>query len=104
MYSQLLARVERTGVYLAVNVGAELLQGAVISESAPLGVDTHPPFVSVQQLNVPHVLHVASIGARPLEKQACVTTLSRNYFPSPVVVFNEKHSNTNTTPGLVKRL
>lgn len=73
---QLLARVERTGVHLAVDVGAELLQGAVVSESPPLDVDTHPPFVSIQQLNVPHVLHVAGVGARPLEKQACVTTLS----------------------------
>lgn len=99
MHSQLLARVERTGVYLAVDVGAELLQGAVVSESPPLDVDTHPPFVSIQQLNVPHVLHVAGVGARPLEKQARVTTPSWNYFES--AVFKQNHI-SNTILGLAK--
>lgn len=101
MHSQLLAGVERTGVYLAVDVGAQLLQGAVVSESPPLDVDTHPPFVSIQQLNVPHVLHVAGVGARPLERQACVTTLSWNYFQS--AVFKQKHF-SKTIQGLGKRL
>lgn len=74
---QLLARIKRTGVYLAVNVGPQLVQGTVVSKSPPLCIDAHPAFVSIQQLDVPHVLHIAGVGARPLEKQACTRYNSR---------------------------
>ena len=62
-YSQLLPGVERAEVQLPVELGADVLQGPVVPEGPPLGVDAHPPLVTFHQLDVAHVLHVARVGA-----------------------------------------
>lgn len=75
VHSQLLARVQRACIYFTVDDGAQVLQGAVVSKSPPLCIDTHPPFISIQQLDVPHMLHVAGISARSFGKGMFVSQL-----------------------------
>ena len=62
-YSQLLPGVKRAEVQLPVELGADVLQGPVVPEGPPLGVDAHPPLVALHQVDVAHVLHVAGVGA-----------------------------------------
>lgn len=63
--SQLLPGVDGASVDLAVELSAEVLQGAVVSEGAPLRVDAHAAFVSLHHVDVPQLLHVAGVGSRP---------------------------------------
>lgn len=67
--SQLFSRVERSSVYLTVKLGADVFQGPVIPKGPPLGVNAHPPLVAFYQVNVPQLLHVASISASALERE-----------------------------------
>ena len=67
--SQLLPRVERPPVYLPVKLSADVLQGPVVPEGPPLGVDAHPPLVALHQVDVPEFLHVARVGASTLERE-----------------------------------
>jgi len=61
---QLLAGVERASVDLFVELRPDVLQPAVVSEGSPLGVHTHPALVSLHQVDVTQLLHVARVGAR----------------------------------------
>lgn len=93
MHLQLLARVQRACIYFTVDVSAQVLQGAVVSKSPPLRIDTHPPFISIQQLDVPHMLHVAGISARSFGKGMFVSQVlsgslskqSQTYFGAAAV-------------------
>lgn len=67
--SQLLPRVERPPVYLPVKFSADVLQGPVVPEGPPLGVDAHPALVTLHQVDVPQLLHVARVGAGTLERE-----------------------------------
>lgn len=64
-HSQLFARVEGASINLSVKFSAEVIQGAIITERTPLHVHTHATLVTIHQLQVPHLLHVARVGARP---------------------------------------
>lgn len=68
-HSQLLARVQRARIYFTVDIGAQVLQGTIVSKSAPLCINTHLALIPVQQLQVPHLLHVAGIGPRSLREE-----------------------------------
>lgn len=61
---QLFAWIEGARVDLSVEVGADVVEGPVVSERPPLHVDAHATLVSIHHLQVTHLLHVASVGAR----------------------------------------
>lgn len=62
---QLFPRVDGAPVDLTVKLCADVLQRAVVPKGAPLRVDAHPALVSLHQVNVAQLLHVAGVGARP---------------------------------------
>lgn len=59
---QLAARVERASVYLPVKLSPDVFQPAVVPEGSPLSVHAHPALVSLHQVNVTQLLHVACIS------------------------------------------
>lgn len=60
---QLLARVEGPTVDLPVKLSSDILQCAVVSKCPPFGINTHPAFISLHQVNVSELLHVTCISA-----------------------------------------
>lgn len=60
---QLFARVDRASVDLSVELCPDVFQPAIVSEGSPLSVHAHPALISLHQVNVTQLLHVASIGA-----------------------------------------
>lgn len=60
---QLFARVERPTVNFSIKFSANVLQHAIVSESSPLCVDAHPALVSLHQVNMSQLLHVACVSA-----------------------------------------
>lgn len=58
----LFARVGGAVVYKAVKLGAEVVQFAGVPKRPPLHVNAHAPFVTIHQIHVPNLLHVADVG------------------------------------------
>lgn len=58
------AGVDGRLVHRHVKGRLDVLQGAVVTESTPLGVDTHAAVLALHALHVPHLLHVAGVCSR----------------------------------------
>ena len=58
------AGVDGRLVHHHVKLRQDVVQGAVVSEAAPLCVDAHPPVLALHALHVLHLLHVAGVGSR----------------------------------------
>lgn len=59
----LFAWVQRKIIHSCVILGPDIIQTAIVPKSTPLHVHTHPAFISIYRLNVPHFFHVACIAA-----------------------------------------
>lgn len=60
---QLFSRIERSQIELPIELRAEVIQSTIISKGTPLCVNAHPAFITFHQIDVPHFLHVACVGA-----------------------------------------
>ena len=58
----LLSRCGGGSVDVVVKTGDVILEGPVVPEGPPLGVDTHAALVALHQVDVPQLLHVARVG------------------------------------------
>lgn len=64
-FAQLLPLFPRVGgaiVYKVIKLCAEVIQFAAVPKRPPLHVNAHTPFVTIHQIDVPHLLHVAGVG------------------------------------------
>lgn len=61
--SPLFALIQRVLVYCFVISCPDVIQTAVVSKCSPLHIDTHAALISIHDLDVLHLLHVASIAA-----------------------------------------
>lgn len=66
----LFARVERELVHSDVKHCAQVIQAAVVPEGSPLHVDTHPALLSIHQLHITHLLHVAGVASSTCQSEA----------------------------------
>lgn len=64
----LVAWIEWELVHRAIVICPKVIKASVVSESSPLHVDAHPSLISLNHLNVPHLLHVTSITAGALKQ------------------------------------
>ena len=59
--SQLIPRVAGSCINLSVKVCDEVIEHAIISEGPPLRVDAHSTLISLHQIDVSPLLHVAGV-------------------------------------------
>lgn len=62
-FSPLFAWIEGEVVHSAVVLCPNVIKAPVVPESPPLHVDTHLSLVSLDHLDVPHLLHVTCVTA-----------------------------------------
>lgn len=72
----LFAWIEREVIHISVVLCPNIIKAAVVSESSPLHVDTHPPIVALDQLHVLHLLHVTGVAARTCDQADALDRLS----------------------------
>lgn len=65
----LLARVERELIHSNIKLCAEVIQAAVVPKGPPLHVDAHPSLLSVHQLHIAHLFHVAGIASSACQSE-----------------------------------
>lgn len=57
------ARVERELIHSNIKLCAEVIQAAIVPKGSPLHVDAHPSLLSIHQLHIAHLFHVAGIAS-----------------------------------------